>query len=275
MGFSSCKETWDDAPKLEGHEGTVYAEFLNQPAMQEQYLMITQDNREGYFHLTCSQPYYGYAAFVNYMVQVSLTEDFAQYEEINQTFYDCANINPLNGDVATAMEKLAGITSEKDLPMDYQRIYMRLRAFVPESPENTEYISNVVYFDNIGVDYFAIWIAGQEVNIYMRGSFDEGWNALPEWQFVTGPAENTWVIPHEISLTAGTEFKIADSSWGPLNLGAGDNNLVNPDEAFPLNGGDNPGNLTINQDFTGKVQLSLDKGVYYLTLETSGSSESE
>ena len=266
LGFSSCKETWDDAPKLDGHEGVVYDDFLNQPAMQQQFLMLSQNNRDGYFHLTCSQPYYGYAAIVSYKVQVSLTEDFAEYEELNQIFYNCADINPVNHDVASAIEKLAGVVTEADLPLDYRRVYMRLRAYIEQSPDNTEYISNAVYFDNVGADYLAIWVADQMVNIYLRGSFDEGWNALPEYQFMTGESENTWVIK-EFTLTAGTEFKVADSSWGPLNLGSGSDNVVTPGEPYALSGGDNPGNLVINVDFHGLIQLSLESGTYYLTLE--------
>lgn len=266
LGFSSCKETWDDAPKLEGHEGVVYDDFLNQPAMQQQFLMLSQNNRDGYFHLTCSQPYYGYAAIVSYKVQISLTEDFAEYEELNQIFYNCADINPVNHDVASAIEKLAGVVTEADLPLDYRRVYMRLRAYIEQSPDDTEYISNAVYFDNVGADYLAIWVADQMVNIYLRGSFDEGWNALPEYQFMTGESENTWVIK-EFTLTAGTEFKVADSSWGPLNLGSGSDNVVTPGEPYALSGGDNPGNLVINVDFHGLIQLSLESGTYYLTLE--------
>lgn len=263
LGFSSCKETWDDAPTLEGHQGTVYADFLNQPALQTQYLMITQENRDGYFHLTCSQPYYGYAAIVSYEVQVSLKEDFSEWEPINQIFYNCADINPSNGSVAAAIEKLAGVKTEADLPLEYQRVYMRLHAYIAQSKENTEYISNVVYFDNIGADYLAIWVADQPVNIYLRGGMNE-WDT--SWQFVTGPSENTWVYKNAV-IAGGTEFKVADSNWGALNLGAGDSNVVKPGELYEMNGGDNPGNCMIEEDFEGLVQLSYESGTYYLLLE--------
>ncbi len=79
LGFSSCKETWDENPVLQGHEGTLTADFLNVPTLKDQPVMITNDNKTGTFHLTCSQPYYGYAAVATYKVQVSLTEDFADF----------------------------------------------------------------------------------------------------------------------------------------------------------------------------------------------------
>lgn len=275
LAFGSCKENWDDSPVLNGHEGTITANFLNKPAMQDQYLMLSTDNQEGYLHLTCSQPDFGYAAIATYKVQVSLNEAFPEdeYVEISQAFYDCAEINPLNKDVAAAIEKCAGIEDESQLPLDYTRVYVRLRAYIEQSPDNTQYLSNVVYFEHIGVDYFARWIAGKEMDMYLRGSFDEGWNALPEYQFVTGEEENTYVITHEVTLTAGTEFKVADAAWGPLNLGAGDDgNVVKINTPYTLAGGDNPGNLTITEDFTGTVHLTEKAGTYTLILET-GSTE--
>ena len=268
LSFSSCSETWDDNPRLLTHEGVITDNFLNEPVLQEQYILLTRENQDASLHLTCSQPNMGYAAIVTYKVQVSLTEDFSEYEEITQAFYDCANINPVNKDMAAAIEKLSGVTTEEDLPLDYMRIYLRLRAYIETSESNTQFLSNVVYYEHIGIaeNYLAIWIPDQPVNIYLRGSFDEGWNALPEYQFVTGKDENTWVIK-EFTLAAGTEFKVADSTWGPLNLGAGDSNTVSVGKPFALAGGDNPGNLTINEDFTGLIQLKLEAGVYYLTLE--------
>lgn len=267
--LGGCKENWEDSPTLKTHEGVLQADFLNEPAMQNQYLMITQENRDGSFHLSCSQPDYGYAAFATYKVQVCLDENFneGEYVELNQSFYNCSNINPLNSDVASAMEKLAGIQTEEDLPLNYTSVYMRLRAFIEQSAENTQYVSNVICFRNIGVDYLAVWTPGLEVNIYLRGGWDEGWAALAEWQFVTGEEENTWVI-ESVHIAAGTEFKVADSSWGPLNLGANDaGNVVAIGEPYELNGGDNPGNLKITEDFTGKAVLSLQAGKYYLTLD--------
>lgn len=271
LGFSSCSETWDDNPVLKTHEGEQKADFLNQPQMQDQVIMLNNDNKEGNFHLTCSQPDFGYAAVANYRVQCSLTEDFAVFEEINQDFYNCAEINPLNADVAAAIEKLSGVQTEADLPLPYQKLYMRLRAYVAQDEEGTQFLSNVVSFKGVAVDYLAIWVSGVPVNIYLRGGFPDvsDWGAVPQYQFVTGPEENTWVT-NTITIPAGTEFKVADSSWGPLNAGAGSAGAnVVPNTPLVIDNGDNPGNLMMTEEFTGIAHLSLVKGVYTLTMATT------
>lgn len=265
LGFSGCKETWDENPVYTGHEGVIKADFLNNPAMQEMPIMITNENKIGTFLLTCSQPDYGYAAVATYKVQVSLTEDFAEMQEISQDFFDCAAIKPVNGDVAAAIEKLSGVQNEDDLPLPYQTVYMRLRSFIAQSPDNSQYISNVVKFDQVSADYLAIWVAGVPVNIYLRGGMNE-WGSPAEWQFVTGKEENSWVL-NNVTIEAGTEFKVADANWGDCNWGAGDDSVLTPGEEYLLNTGNNPGNLKVNATFTGNVQVRLDKGSYYLLLD--------
>lgn len=267
LGFSGCKETWDDNPVYKGHEGTVQADFLNIPAMQNLPLMITEDNKQGNFVLTCSQPDFGYAAVATYRVQVSYNQAFpeGEYIEINQDFFDCAAIAPVNGDVAAAIEKLAGVQDEHDLPLPYNTVYMRLRAFLAQSPDDSQFISNVVHFDKVSADYLAIWVADVPVEMYLRGGMN-GWGAPAEWQFKTGAEENTWVVKN-VTIDGGTEFKVADAGWGACNWGAGDNPTVTPGEEYELNTGNNPGNLKIESDFSGNIQLRLEKGNYYLLLD--------
>lgn len=267
LGFSSCGENWDDNPVLKTHEGVQTVNFLNNPVMQDQTIMLTDANKQGTFHLTCSQPDYGYAAIATYKVQCSLTEDFAKYEEIQQDFYNCAQINPVNGDVAAAIEKLSGVKTEADLPLPYQKLYMRLRSYVAQSEENTQYLSNVVSFAGVSADYLAIWVSDVPVDIFLRGGMNNWGNdgiEGTEWQFKTGDEENTWVSS-VVTIPAGTEFKVADSSWGSINLGAGDP-TIKPGEAYNLAASD-AGNIKIDVDFTGIAHLRLEKGNYILTLD--------
>lgn len=275
LGFSSCSETWDDNPVIKTHEGEMKADFLNNPQMQDQVIMLTNDNKDGSFHLTCSQPDFGYAAVGTYRVQVSLTEDFAKFEEISQDFYDCGEINPLNADVAAILEKLSGVKTEADLPLPYQKLYMRLRAFVAQDEAHTQFLSNVVSFKGVSADYLAIWVSGVPVNMYLRGGFPEtgGWEAIEKYQFMTGPEENTWVT-NTITIPAGTEFKVADSSWSSCNWGGptGSTTDIAVDTPFTLNtnpadGG--PGNIKMPAAFTGIAHLSLVKGVYTLTMASA------
>lgn len=267
LGFSSCSETWDDNPVLKTHEGEKTVNFLNNPAMQDQTILLTDANKDGTFHLTCSQPDFGYAAIATYKVQCSLTEDFAKFEEISQVFYNCAQINPVNGDVAAAIEKLSGVKTEDDLPLPYQKLYMRLHAYIEQSEANTQYLSNVVSFAGVSADYLAIWVSDVPVNIFLRGGMNNwGNDGLDgtEWQFLTGSEENTWVTG-VVTIPGGTEFKVADGQWGPINLGAGDPTIT-PGEAYNLAASD-AGNIKINEDFTGIAHLKLEKGNYILTLD--------
>lgn len=273
LGFSSCSETWDDSPVLKTHDGVVTANFLNQPQMQSAPVMITTENNTANFNLTCSQPDFGYAAAAAYQVQMSLTEDFADYQEIKQRFYNCAQINPLYSDVAAAIEYLNGVRSEDDLPLEYKTYYVRLKAFIPESESNTTYLSNAVKYDAISADYLAIWVSDVPVNIYLRGNLlvngvvDTSWNTFDQYQFVTGPDQDTWVCEN-VTLTEGTEFKVADSAWGSINLGADKTSDIEVNAApVALKNGDS-GNLKAAADFTGTVVVSLVDGVYYIQLVT-------
>ena len=267
LGFSSCEETWDKNPVLAGHDGIEQADFLNDPVLGNMEIMLTTDNANGTFHLTASQPYYGFAAVATYRVQCSLTEDFRDYREINQDFYDCAEINPINGDVAAALEYLSGVKNDQDLPLPYQTLYMRLYTYIQQSPENTQYYSNVVSFKGVSANYLAIWVAGQPANLYLRGDMN-GWNPSSDYQFMTGEEENSWVSP-EITIEAGQGFKVADNDWGSVNLGSGDESTVTPNEAFTLTNAGSSGNLFLKENFTGKAYLYMDKGTYTLILEPS------
>lgn len=270
LGFSSCSETWDDNPVLNTHEGVQTSDFLNQPQMQDQVLMITNDNKSGTFHMTCSQPDFGYAAVATYRVQCSLTEDFAQYEEISQNFYDCSQINPLNSDVAAALEKLKDVKTDADLPIEPVRLFMRLRAFVAQDEANTQFLSNVVSFKGVGVNYLAIWVAGVPVNLYMRGGMND-WGATPgsPWQFVTGAEENTWML-YDVTIGANVSIKVSTDSWGTPNLGgdAGENEasqMIDAGTEYKMTSGDNSGHMRMDKEFHGNVLLRLEAGVYYIT----------
>ena len=274
LGFSSCHETWDDNPVLKTHEGVKEAAFLNNPVMQDMPIMISESNRDGSFLLTCSQPDFGYAASATYKVQVSMSEDFAKFKEISQAFFDCSQITPLNSDIASIVEEFSGVKSEADLPMPYQKVYMRLRAYIAESEDNTQYLSNAVCFNSVSADYLAIWVADVATNMYLRGGFPEtgGWEAIEKYQFKTGETENTWVTG-EITIPKDTEFKVADSSWGSCNWGASDGNTdIMPNTPFelnldPANGG--PKNIKLTEDFKGVAQLSMNNGIYTLVLSSS------
>ena len=287
LGLSSCSETWDGNPVLETHQGVKEASFLNQPALQNEYIMLSSSNREGTFKLTCSQPSFGYAAVATYKVQVCLSNDFKDeirdeqdqivqeqnYIELKQDFFNCANINPLNHDMAAAVEKLNGVKYEQDVPIPYQKVFVRLRAFVAQDADHTQYLSNVVSYEHIGADYLAVWLVGEPADLYIRGGMND-WGATADWQFKTGEEEDTWVIEN-VTIAANVSIKVSTATWGTPNLGgnAGENDdsqMIDANEKLAMTMGDNPGHMRLKEDFTGKVVLQLENGVYYITFDSKG-----
>lgn len=103
----------------------------------------------------------------------------------------------------------------------------------------------------------------EHVDMYLRGGWSDTWEALASYQFVTTDEENVWVCKN-ISIAAGTEFKLADSSWGTINYGAGENPEVVPGTSYQLvyNGG----NLKMSVDFRGDAIVTLANDTYTLLL---------
>ncbi len=168
---TSCEEPQDENPVLQ----TPTTFVLNAPVMQSQYIELTA---ETVLKLTCSQPDYGYAAAAHYYAQVSLTENFAEFKEINENPYtDCGNIE-LNGEeLAIAMCNLRGITTAEDYTDEPARvIYVRLRAEV-KGVESSVITSNVVKFEQVK-GYFALKLPGY---IYLVGQ-PSGWSTPDEGQ---------------------------------------------------------------------------------------------
>ncbi len=281
--FTGCDEAKDDNPVLATHEEAIEAEFLNEPVMQNQYIDFTEADAAGSLHLTCSQPEgYGYAASARYQVQVSLTKDFADFRNVSEPFRLCSAIDPVNGDIAGALCELYGVKTEADLAnVGYAPLYVRLKADIYTDlgaiVPGTTYISNVVEFKHVKVSYLAIIVPGQPSVYYMRGSWSEGWDAMPEYNFLTTDEKNVWEIS-ELNLPYDPdaekeedkgkplyEFKVADANWGAVNLGAGEAEIV-PGTPYVLFGGDNPGNITVKAPFKGKATLTLKNGAYTLLL---------
>lgn len=270
--FTGCDEAKDDNPVLATHEEAIEAEFLNEPVMQNQYIDFTEADAAGSLHLTCSQPEgYGYAASARYQVQVSLTKDFADFRNVSEPFRLCSAIDPVNGDIAGALCELHGVKNDADLAnVGYAPLYVRLKADIYTDlgaiVPGTTYISNVVEFKHVKVSYLAIIIPGQPSIYYMRGSWSEGWDAMPEYNFLTTDEKNVWEIAElNLQKEEGYDFKVAAAKWDAVNLGAGEPNIV-PGTPYVLCGGDNPGNIHLNGPFKGKATLTLKNGTYTLLL---------
>lgn len=164
---TSCEDPKEENPVL----NTPTEFVLNTPVMQNQYIELTP---ETCVKLTASQPNYGYAAAADYYVQVSLTEDFADFAEVNEEpYHNLGNIEVNGDELAMAICKLRGIAAKEDYTDEPARtIYLRLRAEVKAMAEQSAIISNVVSLTQVK-EYFALKLPGY---IYLIGDCG-GWTS--------------------------------------------------------------------------------------------------
>ncbi len=277
LSFSACRESKDDHPVLNPVPGSPTTTFLNDPEGRNLGILLTQDNKDGYIHMTCSQPeQYGIALSVRYEVEVALNQEFKAASAdvpasilLPTAFYDCAEINPVNDEIAAAVEEMMGITD--DLPELWPTtpcpVYMRLSAHVQSSTgevvPNTHILSNVVKLESVSINYFARVIPDLPTGIFVRGDMN-GWSADPAWEFKTTTKANVYVL-EGVSIAAGTGFKIADSSWGNINCGAKGDLAFN--KKYSLDNAGSSGNITMPDDFNGTITLYQSGASFSMMLE--------
>ena len=277
VAFSACDDPKADNPTLITHEGDQVLDFLNTPPEANSGLQITEDNKGNNIVLTASQPTeYGYAATVDYVLQMSLSEDFTtpavDVPEIPAlvelgTFQDLSNISvPLN-DVAQGIFTMLDITEETQVPTDYMPVYMRLRANVVTDKHvvipNTAFTSNTICYKNIQVVMApAAQIApDQPTNYYVRGDmnnwlndqFDNQLNLeeLEKYNFLTTQEANTYLLPY-IEIATTQAFKIAGQSWADLNLTLGSSPAMNDWIDCLWN---DQANINVANDFAGAIYI--------------------
>lgn len=284
-----CSETKDDNPVLNLNpdpEASLYQDFLNKPEMANQMIELTEANMDGYIHLTCSQPDYGYAAVAGYNVELSFSEDFSSSVvpdapasvTLKTLFTDCAQINPNNDDVANAICKMLALTDDSTFPQIYNGpLYVRLVSNIYSIEGSlvpgTTYTSNAVSFYRVSVGYMAASIPNIPAGVFLRGGMNNwGNDALqnsdltPEemseliypWQFYSTDEKGVYTLPENVTIAGGTEFKVADKSWGTVNEGSNGNSFKIGTSYKLAHGG---GNLNCSDDFYGTVTLEVTGGV--------------
>lgn len=297
VAFTACDETKDDNPVLRTHEGQPQVNFLNVPSLQNTYIDFTEENQQDNLHLTCSQPTeYGLATTVNYFVQVSLDPKFSYYGEVPNGFTDCSQINPTNDGVAEAIctfmqeQKRAELGNpDYELTVDdimaysdtYYPAYVRLRSQVVGISDNaipgTEYISNVVEYKHVFVQYKALVPPDKQAGVFIMGGMN-GWAAQPDYEFFTTKVKGTF-ITKPVIVDANVTFKISPASWNsdfPFSGGVTLNGGGNGDEAvdfgdpFSLNNDINSGNLYTTENFNGMMVLIQKGKNFTLTLVPIG-----
>ena len=144
MTFTSCKE--DTQPRLEYPTEFV----LNRPAYADQLILVEQN---GFIRFTCSQANYGLATTPTYQLQVSKTEDFAEYQTVDYTTTKADMIIPAEP-FAMAVCSLYGWTvasqAEQSVP-----VWVRCISSVPNASDKYTIASNAVKLEQVKV-YFAV-----------------------------------------------------------------------------------------------------------------------
>ena len=145
---------------------------LNVPAMQDQYIELHEGNT---LELVASQPDYGYSAVADYSAEMSLTEDFSSFKELKPTDSHQARMVLKQGDIATGICELAGVTDEDTFNAKFpdgmkpMKIYFRAKCSL-DGVEGSSITSNVVAYNQL-LGYFAVPQPGY---IYLVGT-PEGW----------------------------------------------------------------------------------------------------
>lgn len=292
MGFTSCDESKDDHPTLVPNDGVIVENFLNTPEMTNMTVDLNEDNTSNTLHMTCSQPSYGYAAMVRYDVEVSLSPDFTTpivdglpaSTTLSTAFFDCSEVNPTYGELATAMSDLLGITNDKELPTPYYDIYVRLNANIQNSAgslvENTNYQSNIVKLTRARVTYLAIIIPDQPTGIYLRGTMNNWGDEMKDndgnviatkeellapYEFLTTDVAGVYVI-ESVSIDKDAKFKVADANWADINCGQNTAEFK-IGEPYELFANKDSGDITMPANFSGRVQLTVKSGTYTILFE--------
>ena len=106
--------------------------------------------------------------------------------------------------------------------------------------------------------------AGVKSNIYLTGGFaPANWDWDDSLCFLTARYVNNWVI-ESATVPAGSGFKIAAKGWGDPNCGGTDKEFK-IGEAYVLFNDGGSDDITMPENFTGKVNLRLKNGDYIVT----------
>ena len=181
--FTACSDDNDANPVIQKPTGFV----LNTPALSEQYIQLAAGNK---VNLTWSQPNYGFNTVANYKVQVGVcengtikwnTEEDGSPKYLESTYTTC-NVNISGEEIAQAICKIDGVTSEDDyVDKGFREIAMRVYASIEKNGAdevaNTGIVSNTVTFKHMAA-YYAI---KGKAYIYIVGNCTGPW---------TEPSEN-------------------------------------------------------------------------------------
>lgn len=233
ISFTSCKQ--DTQPRL--NKPTEFV--LNTPPMADQTYILSPENG---VDLTVSQPNYGLGVVTSYQTQISFTEDFAKFENI-ESISNQAKINITGEEMAQAMCKLMGYVSNdtEDLfSPEARTVYVRVRAYIPNS-DYSDITSNVI---KLAIKpYKAVKLPAR---LYVIGQVS-GWDINNGAVFIEEPANGVGgkvfvgVVPFTAADAAGGfRFYTALGNWGDNgqlpSIGSNADDVNNADVTVDENG---------------------------------------
>lgn len=261
ISFTSCKQ--DTQPRL--NKPTEFV--LNTPPMADQTYILSPENG---VDLTVSQPNYGLGVVTSYQTQISLTEDFAKFENI-ESISNQAKINITGEEMAQAMCKLMGYVSndtENLFSPEARTVYVRVRAYNP----NTDYSDITSNTIKLTIKpYKAVKLPAR---LYVIGQVS-GWDINNGAVFIEEPVNGVGgkVFVGTVDMSAedaadGFRFYTALGSWGDNgqlpsigpNANDGDNASVTVDEAGVYKGNcvAGKGNWNITNWEGGAMKMTVD-----------------
>ncbi len=174
--FTACQDDRDSNPTIQQPSAFT----LNTPALADQYIQLSADNK---VNLTWSQPNYGYNALATYQVQVGLVnadgsikwnEEEGAAKYLETTFTQC-NVNLSGAEIAEAICELDGFKDKDEYKdMGFRKIAFRVHASILSSTGSdvagTAIESNAITFNNMAA-YCNIKSLGY---LYIIGSCN-GW----------------------------------------------------------------------------------------------------
>lgn len=266
--FASCESDDPSLVVAEYHKPAEGSFVLNTPQFASGiYDLSTADK----LNFTYSQPDYGYAAAVDYTVEVSNTADFAEYTAIS-TLFHTTDIDVDGEEFAVAVCTVYGWGSEEDIAADIAAsstgtipAYVRVRAKISNTMiTDSEIVSNVISINT--VPYFALPPVEMPTVLYMAGDFcGWEWANAAEMVPVHSNEDKFWCIRH---VDAGTGFKFNSERADGGNVSGSDNSTITTTVDGATASVDADGNLTVDQSgwYIFGVSVALDGRDYVYTV---------
>lgn len=240
--FTSCDSDRDSNPELQ--RPTLFV--LNVPPYASTGVYDLRNTET--IELTTSQPDYGFTAPVTYQVEISTSGEFTNEEggapvsyAILPTSSTSARIEADATEMAVAIVGLLGVTDEADFPKDPIKLYVRLRASLPNNLAPV--YSNTIELPQV-LSYFALDPVTMPANMYIVGSITD-WDWANSYSMVPVHSNDGkfWSMQY---LPAGAEIKFnVARSWDGGEFGYAEGRFS--DESINYAGiEDAGGNIKIN-----------------------------